>query len=41
MHIAVWQIVDNKPVRATRGVVGLERDLESWIERDPERSTMA
>lgn len=36
MHtIGLWQIMDTGPARLVSTVLGAERDLEEWIERDP------
>ena len=35
MQLAVWQVSDEGPIRVPAGRVGLETELEDWIERDP------
>jgi Holliday junction resolvase-like predicted endonuclease len=34
-RIGLWQIKDNGPVKINESDVGLEKNLEDWIERDP------
>lgn len=35
MKLGVWEIADSLTKRASRSRVGLENNLENWIERDP------
>jgi len=36
MKVAAWRIEGGRPVRTQPSGVQLERDLEDWIENDPE-----
>jgi Holliday junction resolvase-like predicted endonuclease len=34
--VGIWQVTEQEPIRLKPSNIGLEKDLESWIERDPE-----
>jgi len=34
-QIGLWHITDDGPKILKRGGIGLEKNLEAWIERDP------
>lgn len=34
-QIGIWRVIDNKPKKLTASTVGLEKNLEDWIEDDP------
>ena len=35
IDVKLWKIVDNNPVKVEKRRLGLERNLEDWIEKDP------